>query len=60
MLRLDIGTGGGDAAATGLHDALEIVGRDASGAEDVAVSEVSGVTWLVWYGYGNGGERRTG
>ena len=39
---LDVGAGAGDGAAAGLDDALEIVGRDAAGAEDVAVGEISG------------------
>lgn len=38
---LDVGTGGGDAAACGLDDAFEVVGGDAAGAEDIAVGKVS-------------------
>lgn len=41
VLGLDVGACGGDAAACGLDDALEVVGGDSAGAEDVAVSEVS-------------------
>lgn len=44
---LDVGAGAGDGAAAGLDDALEVVGRDAAGAEDVAVCEVSDGERLV-------------
>lgn len=39
---LDVGAGAGDGAAAGLDDALEVLGGDAAGAEDVAVCEISG------------------
>ena len=42
MVVLDVGAGAGDGAAAGLNDALEVVGGDAAGAEDVAVGEISG------------------
>lgn len=42
VLGLDVGAGGGDGAAGSLNDALEVVGGDAAGAEDVAVGEVPG------------------
>ena len=64
VLRLDVGTGRGDAAAAGLHDPLEIVAGNASGAEDVAVGEVSGRIWSVGHGRGQmgraGAKGRTG
>lgn len=41
MLRLNIRAGRGDTAACGLDDALEVIGRDAAGTEDVAVGKIS-------------------
>ena len=55
---LDVGAGGGDAPACGLDDALEVVGGDAAGAEDVAVGEVSNRRGLV--GVGDGWLERDG
>lgn len=41
VLGLDVGACGGDTAARGLDDALEVVGGYSASAEDVAVGEVS-------------------
>lgn len=49
VLRLDVGAGGGDAAACGLDDTFEVVGRDAAGAENVTVGEVP-VDVAMWLG----------
>lgn len=41
VLGLDVGAGGGDAAACGLDDAFEVVGGDTASTEDVTICEVS-------------------